>query len=372
MTIFRKLFYVVLAALVTGFALPAGAQKLFSISTTSLTFPAVNAPYTVTWLNSPENSGGNSNINSVRLDIPAGLRIVVDGWTTNNPTGTVLGGGTAYIAANGPNPITLGQSYGPYTSATQLSIKDFTGAKPSGSFVLDLHVSGNSPGCSSFAKGYAWTGNTWGGTQFTASPAGSDIQTNFTCTLGCDFTNNSDTTAGNLDPLADLTHGSPGGDTPDWGLIRGPNTDGGTCSPIPFVFTLDPSTNSAAFIANKLGQKVIVEYVVVWAPVLLDSAGATAGWTQRRPNFAYGFAIPPTPSQYVPALSCVVDNYLLGSAALPITPSVAPFLGSPYPQYQPGTKAQMCAAQHGWTAIGGGYVQYWTKVIDTDGWTKMP
>ena len=32
----------------------------------------------------------------------------------------------------------------------------------------------------------------------------------------------------------------------------------------------------------------------------------------------------------------------------------------------------MCVAQHGWTAIGGGQIQYWTKIIDSDGFGKLP
>ncbi len=56
---------------------------------------------------------------------------------------------------------------------------------------------------------------------------------------------------------------------------------------------------------------------------------------------------------------------------LPVIPNVAPFNTAPYSTYYPvGTKAKMCVAQQGWTAVGKDIdgitplVRYWTKVID--------
>jgi hypothetical protein len=199
-------------------------------------------------------------------------------------------------------------------------------------------------------------------------------------TLGCIFSgpgrNNS---GGTLDPEADNAYGLPGGEPQAWGLVRGPNTDGGDCTPIPYVFTLNPD-NTASFIADKLGQKVIVEYVVIWAPVAAEAAPGSypgagnqlnAGWTQRRPALAWGIGTP-GPSDYVPALACVVDDVSSGLAALPIIPDVDPFHGNAHSQYLPGAQAAMCVAQHGWTAVGGGNVQYWSKIIDTDGFVRLP
>ncbi len=198
--------------------------------------------------------------------------------------------------------------------------------------------------------------------------------------LGCIFTgDDQNNKGGNLDPMADMAYGLPPGETQDWGLIRGPNTDGGPCTEIPYAFTLNPD-NTASFIADKLGQKVMVEYVVIWAPVPVDALPAmypgagqqkTAGWTQRRPELAWGMGTP-GPSDYVPALACVVDDVFSGLAALPFIPDVDPFHGNSHSQYVPGTQAAMCVAQHGWTSVGGGNVQYWSKVIDTDGGVRLP
>ena len=196
-----------------------------------------------------------------------------------------------------------------------------------------------------------------------------------TGTLGCDFANNTNTKGGNLDPDAD----QPVGTAPDWGLIRGPNTDGGDCTPIPYTFTLNPD-NTASFVADKLGQKVVVEYIVLWYPVPVDASptsypGAgiqlTAGWTDRRPTLAWGTGAP-GPSDYVPALACVVDNVNAGTAAFPLIPDVDPFHANSHSQYLPNTLASMCVAQHGWTAIGSGNVQYWSKIIDRDGFVRLP
>ncbi len=88
-------------------------------------------------------------------------------------------------------------------------------------------------------------------------------------TLGCDSTNNfahdgAHTNANWYDPNND----GPFYGTQGWGLRRHNNTipDPNAANPdcpavIPFVFTFDGTTS--AFIADKLGQSVIVEYVLV-------------------------------------------------------------------------------------------------------------
>jgi Divergent InlB B-repeat domain len=195
-----------------------------------------------------------------------------------------------------------------------------------------------------------------------------------TGTIGCDPDNNK---GGSFDPTTDMAFG-PGDPSLVYGLIRGPNTDSGPCTLIPYTFTLNPD-NTFSFVADKGDQKVIVEYTVVWAPVAIDptpgtytpGAGMTAGWTQRRPLFAWGMAAP-GPGDYVPALACVIDDVTAGLGALPMIPDVDPFHLNSHTQYLPGTQAAMCVAQHGWTSVGGGNVLYWTKIIDSDGFGKLP
>ena len=110
-----------------------------------------------------------------------------------------------------------------------------------------------------------------------------------------------------------------------FGLIRGPNTDGGPCTPIPYTFTLNPD-NTFSFVADKGDQKVIVEYTVVWAPVPSIRAHTRRAERGLDPTseFAWGMSAP-VAGDYVVALACVKDDIDLGLGALPVLPNVAPF-----------------------------------------------
>jgi len=195
---------------------------------------------------------------------------------------------------------------------------------------------------------------------------------------------------GQLDPSDPVTY-VLGTDPGKFGLTRGPNKDAGGCNQVPYTFTLTTSTTTtqtASFIIpSGTGQKVAAEYVVVFAAVPVDSAGAATGWTSVRPNVSWGITSPQLgTTDYVPALACVRDpaDFAQVNASdlpglLPIIPSVAPFTTNPNPQYQPdGTKtAKICVAQQGWTAVGTDtsgrtLLQFWFKLIDeSDGFLSF-
>jgi len=186
--------------------------------------------------------------------------------------------------------------------------------------------------------------------------------------LGCNNTNNF---AGN--PAYDPNTEGPFMGTAGIGLRRGPNTDdptGANCVLVPFTLSIDAPNNTASFIADKKGQNVIVEYVVVW------KASATVnGWPpERHPQLAWGpgLANPPTAAQYIDGLACNNDD--VTASPLPIIPSVPPYSTSSIAQYQPdGLKtAAMCIAQQGWTSVSTGMVQFWNRIIDTDGFIRNP
>jgi hypothetical protein len=379
----RKVLCFLMAMGLAAFALPAAADKIFSISMDPSSIPQ-QLPQTiphlkVTWTN-PATNGANSVINSVKLDVPAGVTFKINGWTTTNLTGTTVGGGTS------DPPINTTKN-GPYL----IAISNITGAKAGGTFVLDLAVTVNTNDCSKISKGYAWSGNTWGGTQFSPSSPGADMELDFTCTIGCP-TATTYPTAGNL-PVFPVSSYDSG--TPDWGLVRVTNYSG-SCTPAAFTFNL--TGNNASFVAIKSNQQLAVEYVVQWNPTTTDAAGptpptsppySTAGWSDKRPTLAWG-TFPtgtPTLSQYSPALACLKDLSDLSSTdnpsiALPLIPNVEPFItlsksvalgGQGLTQYAPGTQALMCVAQHGWTTLPDGTIQHWDKIIDeSDGFVGLP
>jgi hypothetical protein len=203
-------------------------------------------------------------------------------------------------------------------------------------------------------------------------------------------------TAGQLDPADPLAYVLQS-DQGKYGLTRGPNKDAGNCVQVPYTFTLNISTTttqtSSFVIPSGTGQKVAVEYVVVFAPIDVDSQALnTAGWTSARPNVSWGIANPQLNStDYVPALACVKDaaNFALISSAdlagfLPVIPNVAPYNTNPNPQFQPttpqnGNVAKICVAQAGWTSFGidpndatKTVVQFWFKLIDeSDGFLSF-
>ena len=371
----RKLIGFVFAMAIVAFAAPSfGQVKIFSIQTSALpaTPPAIPAltPVTITWSNALSNGtlSGNSVINSIRLDTN-GLTWQVDPahpWCTTNGTTSTCGAGQLSSISTG------------------LQIANITGVKPGGTFTLNLLVSGT-PSCAQVPKGYAWTGNTWGGNQFGPASLGSDVATSYACMLGCP-SGTTYPTAGNLDPFADtIFMGSP-----DWGLVR-VNNAFGTCTPLAFTF-VQSGTNTAFVSIKPPDQVLAVEYVVQWPPVSPDAAPAsTAGWTDKRPKLAWGFAAQPPLSQYSPALACVCDLsditnstsacYNNPNGALPVIPNVEPFItlskpvaqgGQGLTQYAPGTKASMCVSQHAWSTLPDGTIQYWDKIVDeSDGWTNQ-
>ena len=175
---------------------------------------------------------------------------------------------------------------------------------------------------------------------------------------------------------------------PDWGLQRAKkNKDGAGCNvAVPYIFEFDPVANTAAFIVpNTFGEKVAVEYVLLWSPIVTDAvplsypglpfALANLAWIKNNSGAWV----------YVPALACVEDDVEAGlvtsgpQPVMPLIPNVEPFitLGATYPGYAPGEVALMCVAQEGWTSIGrngsGQKIrQYWHKIIDyADGGARL-
>jgi hypothetical protein len=81
-------------------------------------------------------------------------------------------------------------------------------------------------------------------------------------------------TTTNYDPDTD----GPFMGTPGYGLRRALNTTGDCPYQIPYTITFDGTT--AGFVADKLGQDVIVEYVLVTTPYTL--LPADNGWPPAR------------------------------------------------------------------------------------------
>jgi hypothetical protein len=234
-------------------------------------------------------------------------------------------------------------------------------------------------------QGSANTGSNFGGgvpfTDIVSNTTTARAQTIDGCTgvLGCD----GGTTSGNnvVGPLGNMvfTDSAFAGTAGDWGLVRGPNTQG-TCQAVPFQFFVDLDNNISTYTALKGSQALAVEYVIQWAPVAIASSGTdidgnpAKGWTDGRPKVAWGFATQPPANLFVPALACLADPVDPGDitpAVMPTIPAVEPFVSlyaNGYTQYQPNTPAGMCIVQHGWTSKNG-MVQYWDKVIDlSDSW----
>ena len=340
---------------------PGPASQSFALApgpyTTTLPSSAI---CTIAFVNEPTDAFVGSTITGASFD----------------STGGTVGSVSVKLLKDGVAPPSTTVSVGLSTASAACAIAaaDATTVSGTASFTTLKSTAGaTTSGCvlTASAPGYGSTDST---------PAFKVVKPDGT--LGCVFSGQGqNNTGGTLDPTADFAYGLPGGETQDWGLIRAPNISGG-CTAIPYTFTLNPN-NTVSFVADKLGQSVIVEYVVIWAPVSVETytgypstyAGSNnnkdAGWTQKRPLLAWGLT-PASDSDYVPALSCVVDNPSAGLGALPQIPNVDPFHGNGHTQYQPGQQAKMCVAQHGWTSIGGGQVQYWSKIIDTDGFGKLP
>ena len=173
-----------------------------------------------------------------------------------------------------------------------------------------------------------------------------------------------------LDPDLDGPFVGPQGH----GLRRGPNLDGGNCVKVNFNFTFDPGNNSSSVLYDKAAgpppQQAQFEYVLLWQAVPIEASGYPAA----RPMVSWGVANPSFPADYVPALACLDDDYVnLGSGVMPSIPPGPPFDTEAHPQYQVGQPAKMCVAQEGWTSVGGGLLQHWSKIIDqSDGYVRLP
>jgi hypothetical protein len=253
------------------------------------------------------------------------------------------------------------------------------GVKPGKSFKITLSVTvadGSVCSASSFS-GRAWTGNTQGGTEFSASPASANVVQVY---VGCDGILNCGDQVGNLDPPLD--------GTPLSGLTRGANNGGPACVAIPYSFDFITSgTQTAVFATIKNGQVFSVEYVMAWNPVALPASG----WADFRPQVSWGVVghNPPVPgtTDYVPALACLSDDLGNPAAIMPTIPddSLAnppgPYSTSPFGQFHPGQQAQMCVSEHDWALVNVApinqppvwKIQYLDRVIDqSDGHVTGP
>ena len=202
------------------------------------------------------------------------------------------------------------------------------------------------------------------------------------------------TTLNTEPPLAYI--GNPG-----WGLVRAEkNKDGNPCTKaVPFDFNFDEISNTAEFlIPDTFGEKVAVEYVVLWRRVAADDVPVTVppvtlaelAWLRDKDDS--------TKWKYVPGLACKEDDLEQENGSpLPILPNISPFNGkdaggtvipnwaADYPDYAyDGTRtAKMCIGQEGWTSVGVDNVpssptfgknlrQYWHKVLDfADGAVRL-
>jgi len=172
-----------------------------------------------------------------------------------------------------------------------------------------------------------------------------------------------------------------------WALVRGLDTGGGCGGVlIPYTFSCNDATRTCQFNEDSLGQHPSIEYVILWPKIAVGS-DPTA---DKQPCVAWGVSDPDPGSvagvcggDYVPGLGCNTDNVDGGATVMPDIPNLPPFsdfTGSDHPQYQPGQKAKVCIAQHGFTsgtsdANGNavGYLIYWTKVIDqSDTGIRLP
>ena len=179
---------------------------------------------------------------------------------------------------------------------------------------------------------------------------------------------------GPLDPNADSAY--VGGADVSWGLRRGDNVSGDSCTGNPVNYTLTISDDKK--ISNLLYDKgngqgfASFKYVLVWPGTVV------VGWPSYQPDVAW-VTIDGVP-QYVPGLACLNDDLSSPGTIMPTLPNVFPFAGNLITDYQYGIdpstgqlrKAKMCIAQVGWTPVSG-LIFYWTKVVDqSDGFVHGP
>jgi hypothetical protein len=180
---------------------------------------------------------------------------------------------------------------------------------------------------------------------------------------------------GPLDPAADQAYV---GDPLSWGLRRYNNLDGSCTALVNYTLTtgFDPGNGKPAtnlvYDKGSPPQAGNFKYVIVWP------AQPITPWPELRPEVSW-ISVGGV-QQWIPGLACLSDNPLDGPAlVMPTIPDIPPYSGNPVPEYQPfdamsqPQRARMCIAQVGWTPLGGGLVQFWTKVIDqSDGGVRQP
>jgi hypothetical protein len=346
---------------VTGLSLAFG--QTFAFTVTVSTAPSCTGSGAVAWTSSVTPSGFSGTNPST--SITGG----VCSLTISLPPGSV--------GAGSPFQVTVSLSGGPGSANVTLAVAagctgtgggttGTTGGSASFNVTIAQTVPPSTQSCTlnvSADNGYP--------------PNSVTISNVFGGVLGCDSSNDYDSILGKndstFDPRQDIAFiGNPG-----WGLLRGANTDGLKCIPVPYTFNFDPDSKTASFTADKSGisppQAMSVEYLLLWKPVNPDGNG----WASGQPMVAWlnmdgSPANQPGTLAYIPAQTCSSDDMTQPGAIMPVMPPVLPFTNAPY--YADGTKkAQMCIAQQGWTAIGGGLIQYWDKVIDqSDGHVTGP
>ena len=346
----RKWLCLLVGVALAAFALPSTAGKLFSFS--------IDASSSLVWSDSSLNTGGNSVINSVNVNVPAGVTFTITGWTGSSTKGSLYNSPTA------PTSSTPKLSL-PYTvtGPATLWLSGIVGTNPGQAF--QVFTTGMTSGCSGtlVLAASAWTGNTWGGTQFTAAAPNAD-KAAIPCSgnLGCGSSTpgySNEVGNPNLDPLA-------GTGTPDWVLTR--DSDPLIChTPMPFSFSFNPFGNTANFTAPSApSEHVWAEYTILWASQPVDQ---TTGFA---PNVSilvtYGVPNPQIGTDdYFPAVACVDNDFNAPFATIPA--GAPPRDPVKYPQYQPGQPALVCVAAQGWTSVGKDsngnvLVQYYSTFID--------
>ena len=352
---------------------------------------SANGSFTFT---TPVNYGGSYVVTV--LTQPTGQTCTVSSGSGSNVTadvtGVVVNCTTNTLTIHAPSTATLNTPFTvtvdlipPGTASVTLTSSDCTLSSGPGSLAVDGSSVTFNQVTITAAPSFACTITASAGSAYSSSTA--TISPILTAgVLGCgDPPNNNK--AGNLAVNNDppLAYIGP----PDWGLERSLNNkDGNPCvTAVPFIFEFDPTNNTAAFIIpDTLGQKVAVEYVLLWRPTPTDNPPAAY---QSLPFALAQLAWVKNTSGawvFVPGLACVEDDVDLGFAqhgepepVMPMIPNVEPFitLGATYSDYAPGAVAKVCIAQEGWTAIGrnGNVIlrQYWHKVIDyADAAIKLP
>lgn len=365
---------------------PVKTGKSITITVTAAVTTTGCTPTQVTW-DAKAYTGSPSSPSSVFALIPAPSATTINPGCTlgfvKQPAGAAAGGIITSVPsepAGAPVQVALfqGATQTTYlTGGVSLAIKSGTGTAGATLSGGSATASGGVASFPSLSIDKVGTNYVLTASAGSFTPVDSNPFTIFGGVLGC--TNDTNFATGNVlndstvyDPLLDTAFiGTPG-----WGLRRGPNTDGADCIKVDFTFTLDADNHIASLIYDKSAgpppqNHASFEYVIVWPKVSVDADG----WAGKQPLLSWGTTNPPVfPGDYAPGLACVTD--VLGdlSAVMPVIPDAAPY--NTYPptsQYYKGKAAKMCVAQQGWTPVGGGFVQYWTKVIDqADGWVGLP